>query len=112
MSHRYLRSFFAARLLAFATLSLVAFIETPSSGGPTVTRFDALPRGGERLAQPIWLPHCGMRIVEWRPTAPLLAETTPSDQAFAVLDETCREAFRRYGEFLTPKKLPRLRSQP
>jgi hypothetical protein len=112
MSHRYIRSFLAARLLALAALSLVAFIETPSSGGSTVTRFDALPRSGERLVQPIWLPHCGMRIVEWRPTAPLLAETMASDQAFAVLDETCREAFRRYGEFLTRKRLPRLRTQP
>jgi hypothetical protein len=101
-----------ARLLACATLALVAFVATPSAGRPTVSRFDALPRPGERLAQPIWLPHCGMRIVEWRSTVTLHAETTASDQALAVIDGTCKEAFDRYGDFLRTKKLPRLHATP
>jgi hypothetical protein len=101
-----------ARLLAVATLALVAFVATPSAGRAPVTRFDALPRASERLVQPIWLPHCGMRIVEWRPTAALRAETTPTDQAYAVIDETCRDAFERYGEFLRARHLPRLHAQP
>jgi hypothetical protein len=100
------------RFLACATLALVAFVATPSAGRPSVTRFDALPRPEERLAQPIWLPHCGMRIVEWRSTSALRAETASSDQALAVIDETCRDAFERYGEFLRSKRLPRLHIQP
>ncbi len=100
------------RLLACATLALVAFVATPSAGRPGVTRFDALPRPDERLAQPIWLPHCGMRIVEWRTTSALRAETAPTDQALAVIDDTCRDAFERYGDFLRAKKLPRLHVQP
>jgi hypothetical protein len=101
-----------ARLLACTTLALVAFVATPSSGRSPVSRFDALPRPDERLPQPIWLPHCGMRIVEWRSTAALHTETAPSDQALATIDETCRDAFDRYGEFLRAKKLPRLHAQP
>ena len=101
-----------ARLLACTTLALVAFVATPSAGRSPVSRFDALPRVDERLAQPIWLPHCGMRIVEWRSTAALRTETAPSDQALATIDETCRDAFERYGEFLRAKKLPRLHAQP
>lgn len=101
-----------ARLLACTTLAVVALVATPSSGRSPVTRFDALPRPDERLAQPIWLPHCGMRIVEWRSTAALRAETTPSDQALAVIDDTCRDAFERYGDFLRSRKLPRLHAQP
>jgi hypothetical protein len=101
-----------ARLLACTTLALVAFVATPSSGRSPVSRFDALPRPDERLAQPIWLPHCGMRIVEWRPTAALRAETTQSDQALAVIDDTCRDAFERYSDFLKARKLPRLHAQP
>ncbi|HEY3821510.1 MAG TPA: hypothetical protein VGL81_30290 [Polyangiaceae bacterium] len=101
-----------ARLLACTTVALVAFVATPSAGRSPVSRFDALPRPDERLTQPIWLPHCGMRIVEWRSTAALRAETAPSDQALATIDETCRDAFDRYGEFLRAKKLPRLHAQP
>lgn len=101
-----------ARLLACTTLALVAFVATPSAGRAPVSRFDALPRPDERLTQPIWLPHCGMRIVEWRSTAALRTETAPSDQALATIDETCRDAFDRYGEFLRAKKLPRLHAQP
>lgn len=115
MSRRRIRIFLAsriARLLACATLALVAFVATPSAGRAPVTRFDALPRASERLAQPIWLPHCGMRIVEWRSTAALRTETTPSDRALAVIDETCRDAFERYGDFLRSRKLPRLRALP
>ena len=57
-------------------------------------------------------PHCGMSVVEWRPTAALRAETTPSAQAYALIDDTCRDAFARYAEFLRAKKLPRLRDRP
>jgi len=116
MSRRYPhRWFFAsrtARLLACATLAMVAFVATPSAGRPPATRFDALPRPVERLAQPIWLPHCHMRIVEWRTTVLLRSETTPNDQALAVIDDTCRDAFDRYGDFLRSRKLPRLHVQP
>ena len=101
-----------ARLLACTTVALVAFVATPSAGRAPISRFDALPRPDERLSQPIWLPHCQMRIVEWRPTSALRAETTPSDQALAVIDDTCRDAFERYGDFLRSKKLPRLHAQP
>jgi len=101
-----------ARLLACTTLALVASVATPSAGRPSVTRFDSLPRPDERLSQPVWLPHCGMRIVEWRSTSALHAETTPSDQALAVIDDTCRDAFERYGDFLRARRLPRLHVQP
>jgi hypothetical protein len=101
-----------ARLLACTTVAVVAFVATPSSGRSPVSRFDSLPRADERLTQPIWLPHCQMRIVEWRTTAALRAETTPSDEALAVIDDTCREGFDRYGEFLRSRKLPHLHAQP
>jgi hypothetical protein len=110
--HRWFFASRTARLLACATLALVAFVATPSAGRPQATRFDALPRPAERLAQPIWLPHCHMRVVEWRTTVVLRGETTPSDQALAVIDETCRDAFDRYGDFLRSRKLPRLHVQP
>jgi len=102
-----------ARLLGCATLALVALTATPSSGRPPgVARFDALPRASERLAQPIWLPQCGMQVVEWRATSALGAETKPSSEALAVLDDTCREAFARYGDFLRTKNLPRAHARP
>ncbi|MDP9001830.1 MAG: hypothetical protein M3O46_17155 [Myxococcota bacterium] len=101
-----------ARLLGCATLAFVGFIATSSAGRPPVTRLDALPRMNERLAEPIWVPHCGMKIVEWRSTSALRSETTPSDEALAVIDDACRQAFRRYGDFLQMKKLPRLHVQP
>ncbi len=110
-----LRTFLASRtskLLAVTTMALVAFVATPSAGGPPVTRFDALPRPAERLAEPIWLPHCWMRIVEWRSTSALRAETTSSDQALGVIDSTCRDAFARYSEFLKSRHLPKLRNDP
>ncbi|MDP9152097.1 MAG: hypothetical protein M3O36_19405 [Myxococcota bacterium] len=109
---RLLLSHRAARLLACATMALVAFVATPSAGRPPVSRFDSLPLASEQLARPIWLPHCKMRIVEWRSTSSLLGETTPSDQALTVLDDTCHDAFARYGDFLRSKKLPRLHLQP
>ena len=102
----------AARLLVCATLTLVALSATSSAGGPAASRFDALPRPAERLAQPIWLPHCQMRIVEWRSTAALRSETTPTDPALEVMDDTCRDAFERYGAFLESRHLPRLRLEP
>jgi len=101
-----------ARLLACVILAALALVTTPSAGRSPISRFDALPRPDERLAQPIWLPHCQMRIVEWRPTAALNAETSPTDQALATIDDTCREAFERYGDFLRARKLPRLHVQP
>jgi hypothetical protein len=102
-----------ARLFAFATVALIAFTSSSSSGRPpAVARFDALPRANERLVQPIWLSHCGMRIVEWRPTGALGTETSPSAQALAVLEDTCREAFDRYGDFLRAKGLPQLHTKP
>ena len=110
-----LRTFLASRtskLLAVTTMALVAFVATPSAGGPQTTRFDALPRPAERLAQPIWLPHCGMRIVEWRSTSALHAETSSSDQALAVIDSTCKDAFARYADFLKSRHLPKLRNDP
>jgi hypothetical protein len=115
MSRRHLRNALTsriARLLALAALGLVGFVATPSSGRPSATRFDALPRASERLAQSVWLPHCNMRVVEWRSTASLTGETTQSDQAVAVIDDTCRRAFARYHDFLRTKKLPRLRDEP
>lgn len=53
-----------------------------------------------------------MRIVEWRSTVVLRAETTASDLALAVIDNTCRDAYLRYGEFLQSRRLPRLHAQP
>jgi hypothetical protein len=100
------------RFLACTTLAVVAFVTSPSAGRSSVSRFDALPRPEERLTQPIWLPHCQMRIVEWRSTWALGAETSPTEQSFAAIDDTCREAFERYGDFLRAKKLPRLHAQP
>jgi hypothetical protein len=101
-----------ARLLALAALTTLALVETPSSGRSPVARLDALPGLSERLTQPVWLPHCGMRVVEWRPTSSMLPETSVGPSALAVLDETCRSAFDRYTEFLRAKGLPHLRNRP
>jgi hypothetical protein len=101
-----------ARFLTVSTLALVAFVATPSSGRAPASRLDAEPLPTERLASPIWLPHCAMHIVEWRPTSELRAETTPSDQGFGVIDETCRRAFEAYPAFLKKKKLRYLRERP
>jgi hypothetical protein len=101
-----------AQFLACATLAVLALFARPSAGGPQASRFDALPRGSERLARPFALPHCGMQIVEWRSTTALHDETTESEAALAVLDDTCRNTFARYDAFLKAKKLPRLRNQP
>jgi hypothetical protein len=127
MSRRSLRHFFFPRqpkrrpalgfsrlaaFLACATLAALALAARPSSGGPQVSRNDALPRPAERLARPIWLPRCGMNIVEWRNTAAFKEETTESQAALAVMDDTCRDTFARYDAFLKYKKLPRLRERP
>jgi hypothetical protein len=102
-----------ARLVACGTLAALALAARPSSGDPpAATRLDALPRAAERLAKPIRLASCGMNIVEWRSTAALRDETTVSDAALAVLEETCRSTFARYEAFLQSKKLPRLRATP
>jgi hypothetical protein len=103
---------YLARLFAFAALTTLALVSTPSSGLSPVGRFDALPRRTERLAQPVWLAHCGMRVVEWRSTSAMLPETSLGPSALAVLDETCRNAFERYTDFLRAKGLPRLRTRP
>lgn len=95
-----------------AAVAIVLSAATPSVGGPPVSRFDALPRSGERLAQPIWLPQCGMWIIEWRATPELHAETSPSGPALALIDQTCRAAFSRYADFLHAEKMPYLRQQP
>jgi hypothetical protein len=101
------------RTLALSTLALIASITSSASGGGrAVTTVDALPRVSERLGKPIWVPHCRMWLVEWRPTPTLGAETTASEQAEAVIDGTCKEAFERYDAFLRSKGLPRLRSSP
>jgi hypothetical protein len=115
MSRTPLLALFTARfprLIAVASLALVGLVATPSSGGPPVSRFDALPQPGEKLSQAIDLPHCGMKVVEWRSTSALHAETTPTQQALQTLDDTCRDTFDRYTSFLRSKKLPRLRDQP
>ncbi len=99
----------AGRVAAGAAFALLSLTAPSSAGGPAVSRYDALPRAAERLPQPIWLPHCHMRIVEWRSTVALRTETTPSDPALAVIDDTCRDAFERYGSFLDAQRLPRVR---
>jgi hypothetical protein len=77
-----------------------------------MSRLDALPHAEERLAHSIHLPTCAMTIVEWRTTEELRAETSASDRAIAVIEETCRASYGRYDEFLRTKNLPRARSQP
>jgi hypothetical protein len=100
-----------AAWLGTAALVLVALADNSSSGHSS-SRWDALPRIDEQLAQPIRLPHCGMPIVEWRATPELGAETTASDRALAVVDETCRSAFERYGAFLRSRDIPQSRTEP
>jgi hypothetical protein len=99
-------------MLGYTILALVAFVATPSAGRSPMSRFDALPHADERLAHSIRLPACSMTIVEWRTTAELRAETSASDRAIAVMEDTCRAAYGRYDEFLRKKNLPRVRSQP
>jgi hypothetical protein len=101
-----------AQLVAVAALALVSSVATPSSGRPPPSPLDALPRGGERLARPIALPHCGMQIIEWRPTPALEADTTPSDRALAVIDHACSDALGRYSAFLRAERLPQPRREP
>jgi hypothetical protein len=66
----------------------------------------------ERLPEPVWLPHCGMHVVEWRSSPALRAETSVGDQALSVIDTTCRSAFARYGDFLRAQGLTQGRLQP
>jgi hypothetical protein len=100
------------RLLAVVTVAFVSSVAIPSEAGSPASPLDALPREGERLERPITLPHCGMRIIEWRSTAAFQADTTPSDRALAVIDRTCRDAFERYGDFLRAERLPQPRREP
>jgi hypothetical protein len=99
------------RRLALAVLAIVAFVATPSSGHSAIGQVDALPHPDERLAQPVWLPHCAMSIVEWRSTPALPQETAPTAQALAVIDDTCRDAFARFGDFLRAKHFPQPRER-
>jgi hypothetical protein len=101
-----------AGLVAVTAVALVSSVATLSAGAPSASPLDALPGGGERLARPIPLPHCGMQIIEWRSTKALEADTTPSDRALAVIDATCRDAFGRYSNFLRAERLPQPRRQP
>ena len=39
-------------------------------------------------------------------------ETTMSEQALQVMDDSCQNAFGRYAEFLRARRLPRLRGEP
>jgi hypothetical protein len=100
------------RLVVVAMIALVSSVATPSAGGSPALPVDALPRGDERLERPIQLPHCGMQIIEWRSTAAFPTDTTPSDRALSVIDRTCRDAFRRYGDFLRAERLPQPRREP
>ena len=109
------RSRRVARALVLAAFAMVVSVARPrpaSGGNRAITPLDALPRQSERLDKPIWMPHCGTWLVEWRSTPSLSAETTAGAQANAVIDATCKDAFDRYGDFLRHKGLPRLRSNP
>jgi hypothetical protein len=115
MSRRPFRNALASRLgraFGYAGLALGTFLATPSLVHATVGRTDALPRPTERLADPVWLPHCAMNVVEWRPSTALPDETLPGPTAFAVIDGTCRDAFARFGEFLRVERLPQPRERP
>ena len=106
------RSQLGARALASAALAALGLGTSPSAGRSS-SQADALPRADEGLVAPIRsLPHCGMPIVEWRPTSSLAAETTPSELALAVVDEACAKAFDRYDAFLRAQHLPQPRPTP
>jgi hypothetical protein len=109
LAHRAAR---LTRLLWLSSVALVVLATVPSSGHAPLTRFDALPGSRERLPEPVWLPHCGMHVVEWRPSPALLEETSVGDQALEVIDATCRDAFARYSAFLRAEGLRPLRSVP
>jgi hypothetical protein len=53
-----------------------------------------------------------MQIIEWRSTAAIEADTTPSAVALAVIDRTCSDALGRYGDFLRAERLPQPRREP
>jgi hypothetical protein len=99
-------------LVGLAALAVIALIAVPSLGRSPLTRFDALPLAEERLAQPVWVPHCGMHVVEWRSSPALQAETSVGEQAISVIDATCRNAFARYGDFLRTQRLVPRRVEP
>lgn len=115
MSRAKLPAFFSHRLtllLGLASLGVVALLAAPSLGRSPLTRYDALPLADERLPKPVWLPHCGMHVVEWRSSPALPAETSMGDQAVTVIDTTCQNAFSRYGEFLRIQGLRPARATP
>jgi hypothetical protein len=96
-------------LLGFVVAAL--FIAPGAPAG--VSTNNALPTAAERLAQPIVLAHCGgARIVEWRATATLMAETQPSADAVALIDATCRRAMEMYPAFLRSRALVPRRAAP
>jgi hypothetical protein len=92
-------------LAALAGVAVVPLVAAPSFGRGLLTQFDALPRPTELLAQPVWVPHCAMYVVEWRSSPAFLTETSITDEAVAVIDSTCQYVFARYPEFLQTKGL-------
>jgi hypothetical protein len=96
----------ARRAVAALAFAAAALFPSMHSAASSASPRDALPRPGERLPAPVRLPHCAMPIVEWRPTAALPDETTMSERALAVVDESCRRAFDRYADFLRARGLP------
>jgi hypothetical protein len=53
-----------------------------------------------------------MPIVEWRSSAALPEETSMSARALEVVDDACKRAFDRYGDFLRARGLPQSRVKP
>ena len=58
------------------------------------------PTKQERLPVALKLKDCsGVQIIEWRP-APGFTHTGPSDEALAVINQTCKLARSNFGKFL------------
>jgi len=98
--------------LGLASLAVIALVTAPSLGRSSITSLDALPLAQERLSQPVWLPHCGMQVVEWRASPALRAETSLGQQGLSVIDATCRDVFARYRDFLQVEGLKQVRLEP
>ena len=91
-----------ARLtLLLLALSLATLSANPRDADARTPATNALPTTAERLAHPVTLARCGgARIVEWKPTRTLEADTALSPEGVKVLEQTCRIAYERYGAFL------------
>jgi hypothetical protein len=100
--------------LVFTLVPLVLAIVCIAPGAPAgVQSGAALPTAAERLPQAIVLPHCGgARIVEWKATGTLMAETQPNADAIAMIDEVCRRAMSEYPAFLKSRNIVPRRSAP